>query len=870
MATIPNTPTTEFTRDVLGRYVCNGLDEALASADTSRHADARPFDVIVIGGGSFGAVLASRLFNADKSHQHRILVLEGGPMLLPEHVQNLPPGLGDALGEVNGTPWRSDSPQPWNRQFSGLTYCLGGRSLHWGGWSPYFIESELPSPPWPTSVVKDLSTPVLPHAGANPESYQDVAARAIGTAATNDFVFGALHFALRDRLFSDLQARPHDPRLTLTGQRGTLTAEDDLEAPLAVQSGAPRPGFFPFNKFNGVQLLLRASRLAYGEARQSAAGGPDRVDVKKRLMIAANIHVIRLERDGGSGRIVRVHTNRGVVDVPGDGQVFLALGTIENTRLALNTLPNAHSLIGRNLMAHLRSNLTIRVKRAAFGDALDAAKHPELRDLQVSALFVKGIFDHADGAIGHFHLQITASGVGVLGTDSEAELFKKIPDIDTLDRFQTLTDEWIVITLRGIGEMVGDKTSPDPQNRIASAPPKDALDYGQNTALVRLEASPKDASDPRGDKDILLWKAMDDAAEEVARMLAGGGPIQYLSHPNAAAKAFWQDAPPGRPLRQDTLSSTHHEGGTLWMGDAPETSVTDEWGRFWESPNLYALGPCLLPTLGSPNPMLSGVALTRRTADHLFAFHAPAAAEAGFEFLFDGTEKTFGQWQMAGDGAFALVDGSLVAQPGGNIGLLYFAPRQFGDFTLHLKFRLARPTGDNNDNSGVFVRFRDPRRPVPPGATPYVNQAFVAVHTGFEVQIDDEARGDKSQNPPETDGADKSRTGAIYKVPTGQNGEPKEQDYRRENGPVIAPNRWYDYEIEVLGDTYTVRLKEEETPNFPASPLTTFKKGTSDADKTRGLSPREDPHSGYIGVQVHTGNVAFRDIRIKAAPAAVP
>src|SRR5205809_304934 len=38
---------------------------------------------------------------------------------------------------------------------------------------------------------------------------------------------------------------------------------------------------------------------------------------------------------------------------------------------------------------------------------------------------------------------------------------------------------------------------------------------------------------------------------------------------------------------------------------------------FHEADNLYAVGPALLPTLGSPNPMLTCVALSRRTGDHL-------------------------------------------------------------------------------------------------------------------------------------------------------------------------------------------------------------------------------------------------------------
>ena len=50
MATSATPQNTDFSRDILGRYVCNGLDEALASAN------AHPFDIIVLGGGSFGPI----------------------------------------------------------------------------------------------------------------------------------------------------------------------------------------------------------------------------------------------------------------------------------------------------------------------------------------------------------------------------------------------------------------------------------------------------------------------------------------------------------------------------------------------------------------------------------------------------------------------------------------------------------------------------------------------------------------------------------------------------------------------------------------------------------------------------------------------
>lgn len=830
------TPSTPFTLDIAGRYVCNTLDEALASTDRTADPDARSFDIIVIGGGTFSAAFACHLFNHDRMHVHRILVLEAGPMALPEHVQNVPML---STNETWGVPWNSDSPKAWNQRFPGLAFNVGGRSLFWGGWSPYFLDSEVHSPPWPANVVRDLMTPVLP--AANPDhSYLDDSARQIGTDTTNDFVQGALHTALRDRLFAGLQPPPADPATILTGNRGALNVADDLEAPLAVQSTSPRPGFFPINKFSALPLLINAARLAQSEAEQSMPANATAAqrDVKKRFMLVDNTHVIRLERNGS--RITRVVTNKGNVDVPPNGQVFIALGTIESTRLALNTLPNANGLIGRNLMAHVRSNVTFRVPRASFGDNLDPAINPQARFQEVSALFVKGIHTHADGTLGHFHVQITASGVGELGMDSEADLFKKVPDIDLLDNFRDLNVKWVICTLRGIGEMVGDKVSADPQNRITLGGAQGPYDYGQPRALVRLEAG------PAGSKELALWDAMDAASDQLALVFANGGPIQYLS---SQSGGVWQDVPPGPNARRDTLSSTHHESGTLWMGDDPATSVTDEWGRFHEADNLSAVGPALLPTMGSPNPMLSGVALARRMADHVLAGLAPAPVEPGFVSLFDGTQASLSGWQFTGQGAFALIDGTLNAQPGSDIGLLFYALRPFGDFTLRLQFRLVDP---NNDNSGVFVRFRNPRMPLPNGAPlPRNNQAFVGVKTGFEVQIDELAHGDKTLVPPEADGLDMNRTGAIYKIPIGPN--PGEQNYQR--GPALRAGDWNDYEIEVAGDTYTVHLNGQQTTVF------------TNTDPNRGLSPAQDPHSGFIGLQTHTNRVAFRNIRVlEAAP----
>jgi len=492
------------------------------------------------------------------------------------------------------------------------------------------------------------------------------------------------------------------------------------------------------------------------------------------------------------------------------------------------------------------------------------------KELAISALFVKGIRTRSNGAKGHFHIQITASGVGELGMNSEAELFKKIPNIDELDQFQDLNDKWIVVTLRGIGEMIGDKTSSDPQNRVTLGEPDG---NGIPRAVARLETNPKDAGDPRGNEDNKLWDVMDAACEELAAIFAGGGTIQYLSLPNDPGNAVWQPSPPARDNRRDSLSSTHHESGTLWMGEKADTSVTDDSGRIWELDNVYAVGPAVLPTMGSPNPMLSGVALSRRTADRLIPPSSIAKVDAGFEYLFDGAERTFQRWRSAGPGSFALIDGMLIAQPGlpANVGgvnvpvgphsVFCYAAEAFNDFMLRLQFRLSGPIGNTGrpiDNSGIFLRFHTPHSKgpdLPTNADPALQQnvlsdaAWVAAYTGFEIQIDENAA---------PDGADKHRTGAVYNVPTGPG------ELQKFTAPsALNPGNWNDMEITVRNHRYTVSINNKQTTDFTNPRNNVVTDGPGLPLRLRGLAFSEDPLSGYIGIQAHTGNVAFKNIRIK-------
>lgn len=885
---------TAFTRDVLGRYVCNTFDEALVTIDPNARAaaglpargDLRPFDFIIIGGGTFGAAVAEHLWFRSTSRSERILVLDAGPFLLPEHVQNLPmPGLGAAgarkdhslQDEVWGLAWNSSDPFG----FPGLAYCLGGRSIYWGGWSPRLLDAEMPKDVWPQGVLKDLTAKVLPDGR---KGYFRQSSDQIGVTETNDFIFGDLHRAMRQQLYEglssipdihDLASLPDHPAVYYGNTPVTiddlakllgidklpsppppiqdLRDEAKLEAPLAVQGQTGHAGFFPFNKFSTVPLLMKAAREAASQTPfDDAIKRPD--DVKKRLMVVGRCHVTRLNtvNAGGGRRVSEIVTEHGALPVSPDTKVIIALGTIESARLALLSF-GEDGKMGRNLIAHLRSNVDIRVPRSALSALPTTAKA-----LEASALFVKGRheFKKADGSadgFAHFHFQITASGLGTNGTNSEAELFKKIPDIDLFDAHKNATDTHIVITIRGIGEMEPKNDNDFGNSVTLDLDPQQNDEFQMRRAFVNMRPNSRDRE---------LWDVMDKASDDVAKIFANGQKIDVIKNGKVIARNIDPSSLPtvlpykfsdgSGPGRRDGLGTTHHEAGTLRMGEDPGKSVTDPNCRFHDVTNTYVAAPALFPTLGSPNPMLTGIALVRRLGDHLMPEPPLPMLEPGFKYLFDGSEAQLANWEMAGGGSFSRFSRTIIAQQDGKgMGLLFYKSQPFEDFILRLDFLLPHPRGNDNDNSGVFVRFRDPRLPdpAPNPVDPAGNAAFVAVHTGFEIQIDEEARGDRRFGEP--DGSFFARTGAIYNIRSMGTGA-GQQNYQ--NNTSLAAEQWHHYEIEVKNQDYVVRLNGQEVTRFTRSP----------SDTARGNPPSVDPDSGYIGLQTHTGKVAFANVRINA------
>lgn len=769
---------TTLSFDVLGRYICNTWDEAINNGGVS-------FDAVVIGAGMFGAYCAEKIY---RHANLRVLVLEAGPFLVSEHVQNLARiGLntaGAATVDKNskdpgtqalvwGIPWRSRVP------FPGLAYCVGGRSLYWGGWSPRLTAADLAK--WPADVASFLQ-----NASGTGNAYE-ATERETGVFDKTDYISGPLNDDLKQKA-----------TLALSSISNLDAIED---APLAVQAAPPASGLFSFDKYSSAPILIDAIR--------QDTGNPD---WRRRLFLVPRAHVTKLNVTNGAvcGLEVWVNGQQKFLTIPPSCAVVLASGTIESTRLALESFPTAQ--MGRNLLGHLRSNTIVRIKRSAFSPAIP-------KQLEAAALLVRGSTSR-----GRFHLQVTAAAV--VGSNSEGMMWRMIPDIDLVDQtLSSQTADWIVVTFRGIGEMTGSQ-DPTLVKSTGNAPSwidlSDQTDeFGRRRAWVNLVA---------GVQEYQLWRTMDDAASALALKLANDDPgaIQYFYKDSFVNDGndpgSWHAAPPppspnndagdSRNKVRDGLGTTHHEAGTLWMGTDPATSVTDLDGRFHHIANAYVAGPAVFPALGSANPSLTALSLARKTAMAIVKQSLPV--EAGFAPIGAGG---LAGWQMAGFGGFIELGANIVETLDG-IGLLWYKQQQFTDFVLRVDWRASFP----DDNSGVFIRF-----PALGNNDP-ANDWKVAVDLGYEIQIDD--TGKNPDVNPNTFGDPLHLTGAVYKLaPAGLHA----------SKPL---GQWNAYEITAQGNTITVALNGQQVSKL--------------VNGGRSLK-------GYIGLQNHHpgSRVQFRNLRIK-------
>ena len=187
--------------------------------------------------------------------------------------------------------------------------------------------------------------------------------------------------------------------------------------------------------------------------------------------------------------------------------------------------------------------------------------------------------------------------------------------------------------------------------------------------------------------------------------------------------------------------------------------------------------------------------------------------------LYNGKDLT--GWQQVGPGEFVVENGLLKTV--GGMGMILYPAEKFSDVIIRVVYMVK----DNDCNSGVFIRI--PEKPA---------DEWVAVNTGYEVQIDNGTRHV---------GGEYHCTGVLYSL-TKALAHPQKQ-----------AGEWNTMEITLDGQKTIVYVNGEK--------VTDFTEGDPVQPKTRDFEPERGPRpeSGYIGLQNHDplSTVFFKEVAVK-------
>jgi glucose dehydrogenase len=531
-------------------------------------ADSFDADVVIVGSGLAGALVAWRLASAGRS----TLVVEAGPRI----------DRGDALMRFFAAPIKhSNSPYPetpWAPSpnearindyylqdgpvpFHGVYLrAVGGTTWHWGGTAQRLYPNDFRMKSrfgvaldWPISYDDlapwyDRAEAALGVAGNRTNS--------VGPSRTTDFPLPEIPFTYLDR---QVAAVAPEHGLTLGTHPQARNSTDFDGRPACCGSASCVPLCPVGAKYDGAVHVAKAE-----------AAGARVIDraVVTRLVVGDDrkIASLRFRRpDGSEGTVT--------------GRTFvLAAHAIETPKLLLASrderapggLANSSDHVGRNLMAHYQKGFAGLAAKPLYPyrGPVETAGFKEFRDHDKRGEYAAvgcGLTNEGFArAVGPLKAAMALAEHGARG---------KALDQAIADRTER---EFLI---GGSAEIL-----PDPDNRIRP-------DFDHRDA----------AGQPR---PRIGFKVSD-----------------YTLRGLAAAQAKL------RPI-VDALGCTHvvelgpatvtsNIAGTARMGSDPKTSVVDKDLRSHDHPNLYIVGSAVFPTTGANPPTLTIAALSLRLAKHL-------------------------------------------------------------------------------------------------------------------------------------------------------------------------------------------------------------------------------------------------------------
>jgi choline dehydrogenase-like flavoprotein len=545
----------------------------------------RAFDVVVVGAGVAGALIAWRLGKAGLT----VALLEAGAAKVDR--QAALAAWGASAGKSLGSPYGGaaigpEHPGPLNNYYDQAgpedylsTYerIAGGTTWHWLGHTPRLLPNDF-------SLKSTYGVGVdWPISYATLEPWYCAAEEALGVAG-DDEQWGNIHGAFRSRRFpmppiwpswSDRSVARAVDGLTIDGREVSVLATPAARNSRPYDGRPPCAGnsscipICPIGaKYDGyvhVQKALKTGKVKLIDravATRLTVGDPGRIDaVEYRL-------------DDGSRRTVRGRI------------VVLTASAIESSKLLLmsadadkgvaNGVANSSDQVGRGLMDHMQKSVFVLAKEPLY-----PFRGPPS---------TSGIESFRDGPFRAQHSAIRFSlnndGWARRGAASPAADVKAAVDQGLFGReLRKLLFESVSRQFRF---SLSTEVLPDPNNRVTLSNLKDG------------DGLPR----PRISFDI-------------------GGYTRAAFGPGLAIVAQLVQAMNGTIVEQDTSVEPHHYSpaghvmGGCRMGVSAAEAVTDANCRSFDQTNLYIVGASVLPTCGTANPTLTVAALSLRAAEHI-------------------------------------------------------------------------------------------------------------------------------------------------------------------------------------------------------------------------------------------------------------
>jgi choline dehydrogenase-like flavoprotein len=516
-------------------------------------------DLCIIGGGAAGITIAQSF--ADLGVQ--VCLVESGGVQFEDETQQLYAGV--SIGKL-----------------AGLESCrlrfLGGTTNHWGGRCAGLSEAEMANRSW----ISYSGWPI------GLDDLRPYYQRARGVCGFT----------------TDWQS---DERV-LNGLGIALPAAGSSDVLTQIWRFAPHDGGAFWN-WGSV----------YREKLQSAAN--------IRVLLHANLVEFTSTTDASHISEITVKSLTGISAKIAARYYILCCGGIENARLLLvgsehapEGFWNAHDLVGRFFMQHLRADAAVLFTadrlspvqdlyndfigpdaiQYEVGLTLSAAAQQKQELLNSSAILQY----HGDPEAG-----ITAAQdiwrrlqEGHWASDLGAKVWHVVRDLQALrtnGERRLFQHRHPLLPLESVGITVDIEQAPNPDSRITLGQDRDQL--GMRKIVVDWRLSALERKTAR--------YFMIALGSEFARRGIGRLRLEPWLDKNDAT---WQEA----------INETCHHIGSTRMSDDPSCGVVDSNCRVHGMDNLYVAGSSVFPTGGHVNPTFTIVALALRLGDHIKAIMA--------------------------------------------------------------------------------------------------------------------------------------------------------------------------------------------------------------------------------------------------------